>query len=169
VHPDDIERYHTARAKALAEGDRLEYDFRAVGPDGKVRALQLRGRVVRRADGAAVEAYGVMLDITERKRAEDFQRRLTAECNHRMRNTLAKMGTIVELSRANATTINELTAAFNGRLNALARSHARMSRGTGKYATLRELVEDELAPHRSETNVSVKGPTCRSSPSPLKR
>jgi hypothetical protein len=44
------------------------------------------------------------------------------------------------------------------RLNALARSYARLGRGTRKSAGLTELVEDELAPHRSETNVSVEGP-----------
>jgi two-component sensor histidine kinase len=127
-------------------------------PDGEVRSLYARGRIVRRADGAAVEAYGVMLDVTERKRMEERQRRLIAECNHRMRNTLAKMGTIVELSRARATTVDELTATLNGRLNALARSHARLSRSTWTSAHLGDLVEDELAAHRSETNVSVEGP-----------
>jgi PAS domain S-box-containing protein len=158
VPPDDIERFRTDRAKALAEGDRLGYDFRIVCPDGEVRSLHSRGHVVRRADGAAVEAYGVMLDITERKRAEDRQRRLIAECNHRMRNTLAKMGMLVELSRARATTVDELTATLNGRLNALVRSHARLSRSNGKSATFRELLEDELTPHRSETNVWMEGP-----------
>jgi PAS domain S-box-containing protein len=158
VHPDDLERYRADRAKAFAEGDQLAYDFRVVRPDGEVRSLHKRGDVVRRADGAAIEAYGVMLDITERKQAEERQRRLITECHHRMRNTLAKMGMIVELSRAHATTVDELTASLNGRLSALARSHARLSRGNGTSASLRELVEDELAPHRSDTNVSAEGP-----------
>jgi PAS domain S-box-containing protein len=158
VHPDDVERFRIDRAKALAEGDRLGYDFRVVLPNGEERSLHARGHIVRRADGAAVEAYGVMLDITERKLVEQRQRRLIAECNHRMRNTLAKMGTIVELSRANATTVDELTATLNGRLNALARSHARVSRGNWTIASLSELVKDELAPHLSDTNVSVEGP-----------
>jgi PAS domain S-box-containing protein len=164
VHPDDIERFRADRAKALAEIDRLGYDFRVVRPDGEVRSLHSRGHVVRRSDGTAVEAYGVMLDITERKRAEERQRRLVAECNHRMRNTLAKMGTIVGLSRAHATTVDELTATLNGRLNALVRSHARLSRSNWKSASFRELVEDELAPHRSETNVWMEGPELPLSP-----
>jgi hypothetical protein len=118
VHPDDIERFRSDRAKSLAEGGRLEHDFRIVRPNGEVRSLHSRGHVVRRSDGRAVEAYGVMLEC---------QRRLIAECNHRMRNKLAKMATIVGLSRTRATTVDELTATLNGRLNALVRSHARPS------------------------------------------
>ena len=166
VHPDDIERLRTDRAKALAEGEQVNHDFRIVRPDGGVRSLHARGHIVRRPDGAAVEAYGVMIDITERKRTEERQRRLIAECHHRMRNTLAKMGIIVELSRAHATTVDELTDTLNGRLNAIARSHARLSRSNWKSASLKELVEDELAPHRVDTNVSVEGPDLPLMPEP---
>ena len=166
VHPDDLERFRTDRANALAKGDQLGYDFRIICPDGEVRSLHARGHVVRRADGAAVEAYGVMLDITERKRTEERQRRLIAECNHRMLNTLAKMGTIVALSRSSATTVDELTATLNGRLDALTRSHARLSRSSWTNASLRDLLEDEFAPHRSETNVSLDGPDLPLIPEP---
>ena len=166
VHPDDIERFRANHATALAKGDQVAYDFRIICPDGEVRSLHTRGHIVRRADGAAIGAYGVMLDITERKRTEERQKRLIAECNHRMRNTLAKMGMIVTLSRAGATTVDDLTAAVNGRLNALTRSHARLSRSNWTSARLKEVLEDEFAPHRGETNVSLEGPDLSLLPDP---
>jgi two-component system sensor histidine kinase/response regulator len=66
THPDDIERVWEKHFRALAEGDRLECDFRVRRPNGEVRWMHSRGNIVRRGDGTAVEAYGVMLDITER-------------------------------------------------------------------------------------------------------
>jgi two-component sensor histidine kinase len=68
------------------------------------------------------------------------------------------MGVIVERSRVNATSVDALAAALAGRLSAMARAHARLSRSSWTGARLRELVEEELAPYRSPKNTSVEGP-----------
>jgi PAS domain S-box-containing protein len=101
---------------------------------------------------------GFARDITDRKRAEERQRLLIAELDHRVRNTLARMSVIVERSRVNATSVDALAAALAGRLSAMARAHARLSRSSWTGARLRELVEEELAPYRSPKNTSVEGP-----------
>jgi PAS domain S-box-containing protein len=153
-HPDDIARGR----EALASSDRLDLDFRIIRPDGEVRWMHCRGNIVRDPDGTPIEAYGVKLDITERKRAEEHQALLLAELNHRMRNILARMNLIVERSRSSAESVDALAAAISGRLGALARAQARFNRRNPNAFRLSELVEDEVAPYRSETNVSVEGP-----------
>jgi two-component sensor histidine kinase len=101
---------------------------------------------------------GVERDIAEReKRVEKRQRLLIAELNHRMRNTLATMGMIVELSRSSAASVDAFADALSGRINALARTYARLSGSSRMGARLRDLIEDELAPYRSQTNVCVEG------------
>ena len=70
VHPDDIERRRRNLAAGLAQGDYLEHDFRIILPDGEVRWMYSRGHIIRDPAGHPIEAYGVMMDITERKRAE---------------------------------------------------------------------------------------------------
>jgi len=99
----------------------------------------------------------VKVDGTGRKQAEERQQLLAAELNHRLRNTLAHMTLIVERSRREADSVDALAAAIIGRLKALARAHARFSQSSSTAVGLRELVEDELAPYRTNTNVSVEG------------
>ncbi len=71
VHPEDRPALdeHLERAFALRRYDPIEH--RIVRPDGEVRHIMLRGRVVEDDDGTLVRIVGVALDITERKLAED--------------------------------------------------------------------------------------------------
>jgi PAS domain S-box-containing protein len=156
THPDDIERRRNDRTQDFADGGWFEHDYRIVRPDGELRWMCSRGNYMRHADGTAAEAYGVMLDITERKQAEDRQRLLFSELRHRVRNTLAQMMVIIERSCASAASVDAVAAALTGRLGAMARGHARL--GGGHLAKLRELVEEELAPYESQTSTIVEGP-----------
>jgi two-component sensor histidine kinase len=113
---------------------------------------------IRRPDAAVFEPSGEMRDMTVRSRAEERQRLMIDELNHRMRNTLAKMGMIVELSRASAASVDAFADVLTGRLNALARTYARFSGCSRMGARISELVEEELAPYRNQTNVCVEGP-----------
>jgi two-component system CheB/CheR fusion protein len=69
---------------------------------------------------------------------------------------------IAEHARASAASVDALTAALTGRLDAMARTHTRLSRSDS--TELRSLVEEELAPYRSETNACVEGPDLAISP-----
>jgi two-component sensor histidine kinase len=120
--------------------------------------MQCRVNIVRQPDGIPIEAYGANLDTTERRQTEEHQRLLLAELNHRMRNILARMYLIVERSRRSADSVDALAAAITGGLDALARAHTRFNQGNLKGIHLTELVDDELAPYRIDTNVSVEGP-----------
>ena len=70
VHPDDLPNLQATVAEALAEGDDYAYDFRIVRPDGRVRWLANRGRVVRDADGTPRRMFGLSFDVTDRREAE---------------------------------------------------------------------------------------------------
>ena len=65
VHPDDREFVDGTVQRALAEGGRLDYEFRIVLPDGRVRWIADQGRVV---PGGMT---GTCQDVTERRAAED--------------------------------------------------------------------------------------------------
>ena len=69
VHPDDRVRVKSEREAGLAAG-RFESVYRAVLPDGGVRWLQDRMRVIRDANGRPVRLDGLARDITDRKNAE---------------------------------------------------------------------------------------------------
>lgn len=78
IHPEDREAWRKAHEDARTPGNRLEIEFRLVAPGPKVRWLLSRGEIVRRLDGVPLESYGVMIDITERKAAEEVAARLAA-------------------------------------------------------------------------------------------
>ena len=78
IHPEDREAWRRAHDEVRNSGNRMEIEFRLVVPGTKVRWLLSRGEILRRPDGAPLESYGVMIDITERKAAEEAAARLAA-------------------------------------------------------------------------------------------
>lgn len=75
IHPDDRERVAAEVKKMLDSGDRADYEFRIVRPDGSIRHLRQIAEVSRERGGKAIRAFGIMQDITERTRAEEALRK----------------------------------------------------------------------------------------------
>jgi PAS domain S-box-containing protein len=70
-HPEDRAKVKDGFHQMLAEGtDYYESEYRILRPDGQLRWILGRGRVVRDAHGSPVRYFGVDLDITDRKRVE---------------------------------------------------------------------------------------------------
>jgi two-component system, chemotaxis family, sensor kinase Cph1 len=105
-------------------------------------------------------------DVNGRHETERRHGLLAAELNHRLRNALAQMRVIVESSRREAQSADALADAILGRIDALSRAHARFSQSHSTGVWLSELVEGELAPYRTDTNVSVEGPDLPLIPEP---
>jgi PAS domain S-box-containing protein len=84
----------------------------------------------------------------ERARAEEQQRLLTAELQHRIKNTLAMVQAIATQTLRNAETKEEAAEAFGGRLQALARGHDLLTQASWDATPIRAVVEGALAPHR---------------------
>jgi PAS domain S-box-containing protein len=72
VHPDDRRRVLASFPDFLREGV-SELEYRIVRPDGEVRWVRDRGRVIR-SNGAVVRLDGIVTDITDLKRAQDALR-----------------------------------------------------------------------------------------------
>ncbi|HET9039087.1 MAG TPA: MASE1 domain-containing protein [Gemmatimonadales bacterium] len=74
VHPDDRDLVGNTVRRALADGGRLDYEFRIVLPDGRVRWIADQGRVVPGDNGAPVGMTGACMDVTDRRTAEEHLR-----------------------------------------------------------------------------------------------
>jgi PAS domain S-box-containing protein len=71
VFQDDRAYVEKVIHRAIDGGGELEYEFRIVLPDGRIRWLADQGRVVRDQAGNPVYLTGVCLDVTERRQVED--------------------------------------------------------------------------------------------------
>lgn len=100
-------------------------------------------------------------DITERKHAEEHQTLLMREVDHRARNALAVVQSIVALTRGDS--ISDFVAAVEGRIAALARAHTLLAKGKWSGADLAAILGEELAPYRDEAagRTSLDGPPIR--------
>lgn len=79
IHPDDRARVEAERQHALATGEPLDLEFRIVIPSGEVRWLRLKGRGMRDERGALARVLGVIIDVTDRRRAEEALRESEAD------------------------------------------------------------------------------------------
>ena len=78
VHPEDRERVQRAVEAALSPGGpRYDIEHRIVRPDGEVRHVYQLGTVDFDAEGRPLRMVGTVLDITERRRAEQALDHLT--------------------------------------------------------------------------------------------
>lgn len=147
-HPDDAGRVIGHSDELVARGERLfEQEFRVVLPDGTARWLYVRGEILRDAADRPVRAAGVAMDVTARKAAEDQQRFLLQELNHRVKNTLAVVKSIAARSLAGGRTLEEGREALNSRLKALGDTHSLLTAGEWRGADLHALAENELRPY----------------------
>lgn len=127
--------------------------------------------LVRRLDGASVPVeaasavvhlegrpaiLAVLRDISERKTAEAQRELLMREVDHRARNALTIVLSLVRLTRASGR--REFVAAVEGRVAALARTHSLLASNRWRYADLKVVVADELASWGGERGVSIGGP-----------
>ena len=105
----------------------------------------------------------MLVDIAERKRAEEQRSLLVRELHHRVKNTLATVQAIMGSTARASSTIEEFQQAFTGRILALARTHTSLAEDQGQSITLRDLLCSELDPFDdgSEHRLRLEGPVIK--------
>src|ERR1700738_2624924 len=157
VHPDDWKHLQNAIKPAVPSAPALQSEFRVIRPSGETRWCIGTAVASMDATDHIVRISGVTVDITERKEAEERQALLAREVDHRARNALALVQSIVRLTRAD--TIKSYIAAVDGRIGALSRAHTLLAQSRWQGADLARLVDEELAPYRmGETGITASGP-----------
>jgi PAS domain S-box-containing protein len=115
---------------------------------------------LRDAQGRVVGAVNMLVDISERKRAEEQQRLLIDELNHRVKNTLATVQSIAAQTLRSARDLPTFAGNFEPRLLALSKAHNLLTRHSWTGVSLHELIQQELTPYNSDAvdRVHLEGP-----------
>lgn len=114
-----------------------------------------------------VIADEAMLERQAREAA--IRNSLTRELNHRVKNTLANVLSIMALTRRRATGIDDFAEALGGRIRALSATHDLLSKTDWTSAAIGAVVESELAPYMagtagSDCQISLSGPQVQLAP-----
>ncbi|MEG3125759.1 sensor histidine kinase [Sphingomonas sp. GB1N7] len=148
IHPADRDRVRSAFAATRAVLGAYETDFRILIGD-EVRWIAARGQgedvgIVGRT------MFGIFLDVTGRKQAEEGNELLAGEMSHRVKNLLAIASGLTTITSRAATNTEEMANELIGRLTALGRAHdlvRPLSSGQGEATLLGDLLSILLAPY----------------------
>lgn len=172
-HPDHLDRVVEKVSQCFETGEPWEDTFPLRAKDGTYRWFLSRALPIRNDQGQVVRWLGTNTDITERLLAEEHRKLLIDELNHRVKNTLVTVQSIVAQVLRSAAAEEETRDAIDSRLVALSCSHDLLTRENWESAGLRDVVFEALAPFRTNRNeknrettkrFDIRGPALRLPP-----
>ncbi|MFL6305090.1 MAG: sensor histidine kinase [Candidatus Sulfotelmatobacter sp.] len=156
IHPADLERVRSAFAATRAIVGSYEIDFRILsGTD--IRWISARGQGDD-ADIADRIMFGIFLDATQRKQAEEAHELLAGEMSHRVMNLLHIATSLTQITSRSTSTKEEMVHELTTRLMALGRAQELVRPepgGKSEGTLLGDLISVLLAPY-DEKEASVR-------------
>jgi PAS domain S-box-containing protein len=156
IHPADRPGVEAAVADALAGGGGFRQQYRVLQLDGVYRWVDASGQCELNESGEAIRFPGVLLDITAWKQADEARNVLMREVDHRARNALAIVQSVVRLSDASEPA--QYREEVIGRVDALGRAQAALAHSNWEGGVLEDLVRDELAAYAAPAQFALAGP-----------
>ncbi|WP_207482931.1 PAS domain S-box protein [Arenibaculum pallidiluteum] len=151
-------------SRVMESGEIVDMDEMFTGINGETRYYRSVKSPLRDEAGNIIGLVGVTSDMTDRRRAEERERLLAREVDHRAKNLLAVVQSVVQLTRAED--IGAFKTAVRGRIQSLARAHSLLAASRWEGADLMQLATDELAPFasRDASRLRIGGPATRLRP-----
>ena len=167
-HADDLELMWNRVATALDPGGDGRYDveYRVKQLDGRWKWLSAWGLVEFQGEGPdkrPVAIVGASRDLTEQKKAEELQRLLLNELNHRVKNTLATIQAITVQTLRAARDLPSAREALDRRIRSLADAHDLLTVRAWSGANLTDIVMRALDAFAS-AQVKISGTAIEVSP-----
>jgi PAS domain S-box-containing protein len=158
IHPEDLARIEKIIRKGAGDSNTFQTEARIVRLDGQTRWCICAAAMTSDTLGNVTRASGVTIDITELKEAEARRSLLVREVDHRARNALAIVQSIVRMTKSKS--IDTYVSTVEGRIAALSTAHTLLAESRWEGASLNRLVDEELAPYRSADaeRITIAGP-----------
>jgi two-component sensor histidine kinase len=149
IHPADRDRVRAAFTATRGILGPYEIDFRIMAGE-ELRWISARGQ----GDDEGIHErvmFGIFLDVTGRKQAEEGRELLAGEMSHRVKNLLAIAAGLTAITSRSTSTVNEMARELTLRLTALGRAHDLVrplpGQNTAAAALLGDLLSVLLAPY----------------------
>ena len=101
------------------------------------------------------QAVGARAQLAVRQEQDSIRTTLTRELNHRVKNTLANVLSILALSRRGATDLDQFADTFSGRVRALSATHNLLMQSSWGATKISAVVDAELSPFYDSANTRV--------------
>jgi len=135
--------------RAFPEDNQMQGEEVFVHKDGSFYPVAFTASPIRDAEANTIGTIVEVREISAEKKAQEHQRILINELNHRVKNTLATVQSLAAQSfRGISTEDQPSIKAFEERLFALARAHDVLTRENWEKAELGEIIEEVLDPYR---------------------
>lgn len=158
THPDDKANAETIFLKANERQEPFRIEYRLRRADDAYRWAIDAAAPRFGSAGEFLGYIGSVMDIDERKEAEERQNLLVQELHHRVKNNLATVQSMVNFTLRTSSTMEEFGKNVANRIAALARSHSLLTSGGERSASLRKIVLSELEPYNDGQRVELEGP-----------
>jgi len=146
IHPHDVAKHNRATEKALdPEGSGImDLEYRVLPRNGDPMRW-IRAVATCSFDGKSpVRLLGTVSDVTEKRELEERNKLLINELQHRVKNTLATVLSVIKLSKTRDLDINEYIASLEDRLLSMSNTHNVLSRNDWKSVDIKSIVEKEF-------------------------
>ena len=160
LHPDETDANRALWRQAQADGVTVEHEARLRRADDTWCWFLIRAVPELDPAGQVLRWYGSCTDIDERRLSEKHQGMLLAELQHRIKNILAVVRSVLTRTLESSSDIDHFATHLAGRIGALARTQSVAACTPEGGVMLEDLVYQELASHggQDERQVQVEGP-----------
>lgn len=164
LHPDDRARIAASRAAREIIGPNA-WEGRFKVKSGEWRWMRVAASARFDEAGAFRGHVGMAMDVTDTRRAEDHQRLLINELNHRVKNTLATIQSLARQTLRDGVTAREARERLTERLLALSAAHNVLTRENWEGADLGDIAREAVRPYDDQGDrIAVCGPDVRLAP-----
>lgn len=168
--PEARDRVSVLLERALSEGEGFEFELPFTDARGVDRVVYSKAMVQRGPDDEVESIFGVFEDVTERRRTERqlqkhvrLQEMLFEELDHRVRNNLGSLLSLIELGAKSAECVSDFADAMSHRVRTMASIHTLVTRANYDVVPM-ERILDAILDGDASARVEYAGPTVQVPP-----
>lgn len=161
VHPEDASATEREVRAAIETRAPFRQIYRVLKGDDDYTWCDVRGQLECDESGKPRRMLGVAMDISEFKASEERQTLMMRELHHRVKNTLATVQAIANLTARSTMDIADFRNSFAARIQSLGRTHTMLIAENWRSIDIRTLLDSELgsfADH-ADGRIRLSGPS----------